>query len=192
MAIFKKIFYYFSATARRQRKHLKELRAFATVFSEMEQKEKQGLLHWHPRNRQLLLEESLALAMLSKGAKKWKCFLQNILLWQCYNLAQEQAEADRIKAETQAVREAKRNNPSVILTESDINRIRQNARANMTERPAPRIDSFDIFIIRAIAQSATQASEATGELLAIGHYDINGNMDLALWDDVKHNLRKEE
>lgn len=180
-------FNYFSKSRREQRKQLKRLRATSAVFSTLETLEKKGLLHWQSRERQLLMEETLAYVMLSEGEKKWKTSLQNILLWQSYRLAQEQAEADRINIEAKAVREARKK--YAVLTKADIERIRQQARSNMSEREVKPIEDFDIFIIRANAPSSTSATEATGELLAIGHYDIEGNHDLALWEDVKHNLK---
>ena len=53
------------------------------------------------------------------------------------------------------------------------------------------IKEFDIFIIRANAPSVNQATESNGQLLAVGHYD-GEKVEMAMYDDIKHNLKNEE
>ena len=76
------------------------------------------------------------------------------------------------------------------LTKADVMRIRQEARENMPMIPLEQLDrikEFDIFIVRANAPSAQDATEASGQLLALGHFD-GEKVEMAMYDDIKHNL----
>ena len=45
----------------------------------------------------------------------------------------------------------------------------------------------DIFIVRAKAPSAQEATEESGQLLAIGHFD-GEKVEMAMYDEIKHIL----
>ena len=73
---------------------------------------------------------------------------------------------------------------------ADIQRIRQFARENMPPSPIEQLDcikEFDIFVVRANAPSAQEATEESGQLLAIGHYD-GEKVEMAMYDEIKHIL----
>ena len=89
--------------------------------------------------------------------------------------------------ETAAVRKAQERTPG--LTKDDLVRIREFARETMQPLPLESLNcvkEFDIMIIRqnGIIEEAT---EENGMLIAVGHFD-GKQVELALFDDVKHNL----
>lgn len=199
----------------KRNKQLKELQALSASFAILDEFERRGILHYHrPKVSDssavgsLLIEESLATLKLAEGAEGFRKFLNQVAQWQNYRLLQEAYEAHRIDIEAKAVREAKKK--YAVLTKADIQRIRQNARENMSplfdESGVPArhsvtlaqartpslslIQEFDLFIIRATAPSAAEATESNGQLLVLGHYD-GKTLDMALYDDIKHNLQKE-
>ena len=90
--------------------------------------------------------------------------------------------------ETEAVREAQRKHAS--LTKADVMRIRQNVREKMplvVPEQIGCIKEFDIFVVRANAPSAQDATEESGQLLALGHYD-GEKVEMAMYDEIKHIL----
>ena len=94
--------------------------------------------------------------------------------------------------ETEAVRKAQRKFAN--LTKADIMRIRQEARENMPMLPIEQLDyikEFDIFVVRACAPSVQDATEESGQLLAIGHFD-GKKVEMALYDHIKYNLLKQD
>ena len=109
-------------------------------------------------------------------------------MWQSNKLINEAYEAYRIEVETDAVRKAQLKFAN--LTKADIMRIRQEARENMPMLPMEQLDcikEFDIFVVRTNAPSAQNATEESGQLLALAHYD-GEKVEMAMYDDVKHNL----
>ena len=150
-----------------------------------------GLLRWNPRDRQLLIEQSLAMIYLSKR-EWWEAFMKMVLLTATSDRLNEEYEKAVINIEAAAVRKAKaemkERGITQPLTKADIYRIRQQAREDLTQIDTPTIEEFDIFIIRATATSVHTAKESTGELVAVGHYHLDGKTEMALFDDIKHNL----
>ena len=200
-------------------KHLKELRSLSSSFAILDELERRGLLHYHYHRPShsvsesrsgapgasgaLLIEESLAIVKIAEGAKGFRHFLNQVALWQNYRLFQDAYETRRLDIEAKAVREAQRSVEELCngtLTTADIQRIRQHARAHMPEidtsdpkvlKDLHIVTEFDLFIIRANAPSSALATESNGQLIAVGHY--NGiTLEMALYDDIKHNLQKEE
>ena len=183
---------------KKNNKQLKELQALSSTFAILEEFERRGVIHWQTKQKCLLIEEFLATLKLAEGAEGFKHFLEQVAQWQNFKLLQESYEAHRINIEAKAVRDAKKQHAN--LTNADIQRIRQNARANMAELDLANIptfltagggSAFDIFIIRATAPSAADATEANGQLLALGHYD-GKTLEMAMYDDIKHNLQNNE
>lgn len=172
-------------------KKARELRAISAVFSIMNRFAANNLIYWQPKQKILLIEEELAKVQLELGAEHVKLFLDNAAAWQNFRLLSEAYEAERIRVETEAVRAAKKK--YVSLTKADLQRIRMNARNNMQQKDPEQlslIKEFDIFIIRASAPSAAFATAENGQLLAIGHYDGN-KVEMAMYDDIKHNLQQD-
>ena len=177
---------------RRQKKELRDLRRLSMAFALVSTLNRQGVVHWQVKEKILLIEESLAVVQMAQGEKGFKNLLNILVEWQNFNLISEDYERLRIDTETKAVREAQKKYPDI--DKNDIRRIRQEARAKMKEIKPEKLNTiheFDIFIIRASAPSANHATEENGQLLAIGHYD-GEKVEMAMYEDIKQNLRNEE
>ena len=204
---------------KRKSKNLKALQSLSATFAILNEFERRGLLHWQKSQPSsagsLLIEESLATIQLAQGAEAFRHFLTQCAQWQNFKLLQEAYERHRIDTEAKAVREAQAaltashqadlgatadgvSTPSSApkLSKADITRIRQNARDNMASLDPTAIlgdkpQDFDLFIIRATAPSSAQATEANGQLLALGHYD-GKTLEMAMYEDIKHNLHPQD
>lgn len=177
---------------RKKKKMFKDLKDIAFVISVFDKFERIGLITWRQKDKILIIEESLALMKLAEGKKGFQNFLNQAALWQNERIISEAYETRRIKVETDAVRKAQKDYAN--LTKADIHRIRQEARENMTMIPSEQLDcikEFDIFVVRANAPSAQDATAESGQLLALGHYD-GEKVEMAMYDDIKHNLKNEE
>ena len=176
----------------KKKQMFKDLKDIAFVISVFDKFERTGLITWRQKDKILIIEESLALMKLAEGKNGFQNFLNQAALWQNERIISEAYETRRIKVETDAVRKAQKDYAN--LTNADIHRIRQEARENMTMIPPEQLDcikEFDIFVVRANAQSAQDATEESGQLLALGHYD-GEKVEMAMYDDIKHNLKNEE
>ena len=172
----------------KKKKMFKELKDIAFVISVFDKFERIGLITWRQKDKILIIEESLALMKLAEGKKGFQNFLNQAALWQNERIISEAYEARRIKVEIDAVRKAQKDYAS--LTKADIHRIRQDARENMTMIPPEQLDcikEFDIFVVRANAPSAQDATAESGQLLALGHYD-GEKVEMAMYDEIKHIL----
>lgn len=173
---------------RKNRKQLNELGLISKQFALVGEIARRGLIYWKAQDKILLLEESLATIKLAEGKEGFQHFLDQVAAWQNYQLINEAYEAHRIKVETEAVRKAQKDNSN--LSNSDIYRIRQFARSTMGEIDLESLDvlkEFDIMIIRPSAPSAKAATEANGQLLAVGHYD-GKQVEMAMYDDIKNTV----
>ena len=172
----------------KKKKTEKELRDLSAVFSILDEFEKRGVIHWQRKNKVLLIEEVLGTLKVAEGRDGFLRFLNQVSMWQNHRLLAEAYESLRLKVETEAVRKARAQ--FAMLTKADMQRIRQNARENMEMIPPERLDcikEFDIFIVRANAPSAQDATEESGQLLALGHFD-GEKVEMAMYDEIKHNL----
>lgn len=172
----------------KKKKTEKELRDLSAVFSILDEFEKRGVIHWQRKNKVLLIEEVLGTLKVAEGRDGFLRFLNQVSMWQNHRLLAEAYESFRLKVETEAIRKARAQ--FAMLTKADMQRIRQNARENMEMIPPERLDyikEFDIFIVRASAPSAQEATEASGQLLALGHFD-GEKVEMAMYDEIKHNL----
>ena len=171
-----------------KKKTEKELRDLSAVFSILDEFEKRGVIHWQRKNKVLLIEEVLGTLKVAEGRDGFLRFLNQVSMWQNYRLLAEAYESLRLKVETEAVRKARAQ--FAMLTKADMQRIRQNARENMEMMPPEQLDyikEIDIFIVRASAPSAQDATVESGQLLALGHYD-GEKVEMAMYDEIKHNL----
>lgn len=176
----------------KKKKTEKELRDLSAVFSILDEFEKRGLIHWQRKNKVLLIEEVLGTLKVAEGRDGFLRFLNQVSMWQNHRLLAEAYESLRLKVETEAVRKAR--SQFAMLTKADMQRIRQNARENMEMIPPEQLDcikEFDIFVVRSNAPSAQYATEESGQLLALGHYD-GKKVEMALYEDIKYNLLKED
>ena len=176
----------------KKKKTEKELRDLSAVFSILDEFEKRGLIHWQRKNKVLLIEEVLGTLKVAEGRDGFLRFLNQVSMWQNHRLLAEAYESLRLKVETEAVRKAR--SQFAMLTKADMQRIRQNARENMEMIPLEQLDyikEFDIFVVRSNAPSAQDATEESGQLLTLGHYD-GKKVEMALYEDIKYNLLKED
>ena len=171
----------------RKKKQTRALRQTAYAFGIVGEFNRRGLLHWQVKEKALLIEECLAVVELAKGKDGFTHFLNHVVQWQNFRLIRDAYERQRIDTEVAAVHAAQK--PGVALTRADIQRIRQYARETMVEiDPATlgMIQEFDIYIIRAEAQSAKKAKSA-GMLVAVGHYD-GEKLEMAMYDEIRNAL----
>ena len=172
----------------KKKKTEKELRDLSAVFSILDEFEKRGVIHWQRKSKILLIEEVLGTLKVAEGRDGFLRFLNQVSMWQNHRLLAEAYESLRLRVETEALRKARSH--FAMLTKADMQRIRQNARENMEMIPPERLDcikEFDIFVVRANAPSAQEATEESGQLLALGHFD-GEKVEMAMYDEVKHNL----
>ena len=177
---------------KRKNKQLKELKDLAAMTAIFEKWSRRGVVFWRKKDKILIIEEYLAMLKMSEGRDGFLKFLNQVAMWQNNNIAQEAYETHRLKVETEAVRKAQRKYAN--LTKADIMRIRQEARENMPMLPIEQLDyikEFDIFVVRACAPSVQDATVESGQLLVLGHYD-GKKVEMALYEDIKYNLLKED
>lgn len=167
---------------------LNNLSALLALFKEWE---RSGLFHWQVKGKTLLIEQSLAVSVMSLGPEKFKKFLNLLAQFKNAELVGNAYEQQRLDLETEAVRNAQEQT-QVKLTDIDIQRIRQNAREKMQhidmQSLMDAIHEFDIMIIRSSAISSAEATEEGGQLVAVGHFD-GKKIEMAMWDDIKHDLQ---
>ena len=173
---------------RRKNKHLKELQDLAAMMGIFEILSRRGVVFWRKKDNILIIEECFAMLKMAEGREGFLKFLNQVAVWQSSKLIDEAYETHILKVETDAVRKAQRKYAN--LTKADIMRIRQEARENMQMLPIEQLEyikEFDIFVVRANATSAQEATEASGQLLALGHFD-GEKVEMAMYDEIKHNL----
>lgn len=170
---------------------LKDLSALAALITKWE---RSGLLHWQVKGKTLLLEQSLAVSVMSLGPEKFKKFLNLLAQLKNAELVGNAYEQQRLDLETAAVRKAQEQTQTK-LTDADIQRIRQDARKDMQhidmKSVLDAIHEFDIMIIRSNAISSADATEEGGQLIAVGHFD-GKKVEMAMWDEIKNDLKEEK
>ena len=177
---------------RRQKKaskqNLRWLQSVAQQHQWLDQLRTSGLLQWDVVQRRLFIEADLAVLFL-QDAQRWTAFIHNTYQWLYYNLAQQTMEDYFHQQELKAVREQLNQTPE--LSRADIDRIRRHRRAEIIQSdvPAPKVEPFEFFIVRS-DEPSTAATQATGRLIAVGHYDPDTqHMEIAQWDDIKDLLQ---
>lgn len=170
---------------------LKDLSVLAALITKWE---RSGLLHWQVKGKTLLLEQSLAVSVMSLGPEKFKKFLDILAQFKNTELIGNAYEQQRIDIETAAVRKAQEQTQTK-LTDIDIQRIRLDARKDMQhidmESIHDAIHEFDIMIIRSNAISSADATQEGGQLVAVGHFD-GEKVEMAMWDEIKDDLKAEK
>ena len=170
---------------------LKDLSEITALFKKWE---RSGLFYWQVKGKTLLLEQSLAISIMSLGPEIFKKYLDLLAQFKNAELIGNAYEQQRIDLETAAVRDAQEKTSSK-LTDADIQRIRQNARENMQhidmKSILDAIHEFDIMIIRSSAISSADATQEGGDLVAVGHFD-GKKVEMAMWDEIKNDLKEEK
>lgn len=178
----------------RQKLSVKRLRHISSAVSTLKKLERDGLLHWQVKGKTLLLEQSLAIVMMSQGRKDFMKFLDLVAQYKNAELISDAYEQQRIDLETAAVRKAQEQTKTK-LTDADIQRIRQNAREDIQHIDIGSIlnaiNAFDIMIIRSNAVSEQEATQEGGQLVAVGHYD-GKKVEMAMWDEIKNEFSTQQ
>ena len=178
----------------KRKKAVNTLKNLSNVTALFKDWERAGLLHWQVKGKTLLLEQSLAVSIMSMGPEKFQKSLDLLAQFKNAELIGNAYEQQRIELETAAVRDVQEKTSSK-LTDADIQRIRQNARENMQhidmKSILDAIHEFDIMIIRSSAISSADATQAGGELVAVGHFD-GKKVEMAMWDEIKNDLKEEK
>lgn len=173
------------------KQNLRWLQSVAQQHQWLDQLRTAGLLQWDVVQRRLFIEADLAVLFL-QSADRWTAFIHNTYQWLYYLECQRRTEDYMHQEELKAVREAMTQAPK--LSRSDIDRIRRHRRAEIMQSdvPVPKVEGFEFFIVRSDAVS-TAADQATGRLIAVGHYDpSNDGMEIAPWDDIKDLLQQKK
>jgi hypothetical protein len=191
-------FSYFSKKRREQRKKLKELRQFSSVFSTLDRLEQSGLLVWDQKSRRYFISQSLAAVMIAQGAEGWVNFIQNLYLHAYWQEIQQVTDDTMLKAELAAVRKASvgdrsasplgssKNHETVQLSRADVERIRLAARQQVAESDIepPKVEPFEMFIVE-------DTVDAKPKIIAVGFFDPETNdMELAPWSEVEPLIKK--
>ena len=170
---------------------LGNLSAVTALFAKWE---RSGLLHWQVKGKTLLLEQSLAVSIMAIGSETFKKFLDLLAQFKNAELIGNAYEQQRIDLEIAAVRKAQEQTKTK-LTDIDIQRIRQNAREDLQHIDMnsihDAIHEFDIMIIRSNAISSADATQEWGQLVAVGHFD-GKKVEMAMWDEIKNDLKEEK
>ena len=169
-------------------KKFKELQDLAAMTAIFENLSRRGVIFWRKKDNILIIEEYFAMMKMAEGREGFLKFLNQVATWQNNNIIQEAYSVHCLKVETDAVRTAQRKYAN--LTKADIIRIRQEARENMPMQPIEQLEyikEFDIFVVRSNSTSAQDATEDSGQFLAIGHYD-GEKVEMAMYDEIKHIL----
>jgi len=179
-------FTYFSKKRREQRKKLKELRQFSSVFTTLDRLEQSGLLTFDAKSRRLFIAQSLAVLMM-RDAESWIAFVQNVYLWLTYQECQRLWNEHFLKEELNAVRKASgsmvNGQSSMVngqLSRADVERIRLAARQQVAESDIepPKVEPFEMFIVE-------DTVDAKPRILAVGYFDAeSGETELAPWSEV--------
>jgi hypothetical protein len=180
-------FTYFTKERREQRKKLRELKAFASRFSTLDQLEQSGLLTFDNKSRRLFVAQSLAVLMM-KDAESWVAFVTNVYQWLYWQQAQEAWNAHFLKTEIAAVRKASQgdNHQTVNLSRADVERIRLAARQQVAESDIepPKVEPFEIFIVE-------DTVDAKPKIIAVGYFDPETNdMEIAPWAEIEPLINK--
>lgn len=173
------------------KQNLRWLQSVAQQHQWLDQLRTSGLLQWDVVQRRLFIEADLA-ALFIQSAQRWTAFIHNTYIWLYYQECQTKIEDFFHQEEIKAVREQL--NHGAKLSREDIDRIRRNRRAEIVQSDieTPKVEPFEFFIVRS-DEPSTAAAQASGRLIAVGHYDPDTqHMEIAPWEDIQPLLQKKK
>ena len=181
------IFDFFTKKRREQRRKLRELKSFSSVFSTLDRLAGSGLLAWDQQHRRLFVMQPLAVVMM-KSAASWQNFVQNCFQWTYFKACQQAWDDFLLKEELAAVRKASvgEKHQSVQLSRDDVERIRRARRAEIvqSDMEPPTVAPFEIFIM-------PDTTEVAPKPIGVGFFDPETNdMEMAPWSEVEPLLQK--
>ena len=171
----------------RSRRKRNDLKSLAQSIDLVDKLIGANQIFWFKEKNQFIIDERLALIFLFDKVK-WTGFLNMLLLYAQYQYTYDATLKKKQEIEKKAVSEAYKQNPD--LTESDIQRIRNNAIDNISEMEIEVLKEIDFAIVRKDAPIVSRATEENGQLLVVGHYDSEKNLEMANWEEVKRNFTK--
>ena len=171
----------------RSRRKRNDLKSLAQSIDLVDKLIGANQIFWFKEKNQFIIDERLALFFLIDKVK-WTGFLNMLLLYAQYQYTYDATIKKKQEIEKKAVSEAYKQNPD--LTESDIQRIRNNAIDDMSEIEIEVLKEIDFAIVRKDAPIVSRATEENGQLLVVGHYDSEKNLEMANWEEVKRNFMK--
>lgn len=95
------------------------LKNMSILYASFEEWERSGLFHWQVKGKTLLLEQSLAVSVMSMGPENFKKFLDLLAQFKNAELVFNAYEQQRLDLETVAVRKAQEQTQTK-LTDIDI------------------------------------------------------------------------
>lgn len=182
-----RVFRVFTPLYWRNRRKKNDLKNLAQSIDVVDKLIGANQIFWFREKNQFIIDERLALFFLLDKVK-WTGFLNMLLLYAQYQYTYDATLKKKQKIEKKAVSEAYKQNPD--LTESDIQRIRNNALDNISEMEIEVLKEIDFAIVRKDAPIVSRATEENGQLLVVGHYDSEKNLEMANWEEVKRNFMK--
>jgi len=183
------------------KQNLRWLQSVAQQHQWLDQLRTSGLLQWDVVQRRLFIEADLAVLFL-QDAQHWTAFIHNTYQWLYYLESQSAVEDYFHQEELKAVRDAMAaseasgrvggDSVATKLSREDIDRIRRNRRAEIIQSdvPTPQVEPFEFFIVRS-DEPSTAAAQASGRLIAVGHYDpVSQSMEIAPWEEIQPLLQQ--
>ena len=182
-----RVFRVFTPLYWRSRRNRNNLKSLAQSIDVVDKLIGANQIFWFKEKNQFIIDERLALFFLLDKVK-WTGFLNMLLLYAQYQYTYDATIKKKQEIEKKAVSEAYKQNQD--LTESDIQRIRNNAIYDMSEIEIEVLKEIDFAIVRKDAPVVSRATEENGQLLVVGHYDSEKNLEMANWEEVKRNFMK--
>ena len=203
---------------RQEKKQLREMLRVLRMYAWLEKMFDSGVLHYDSDNRRLVMEQSLAVLLMQRGAEGWVNAVREIYRYVHFRLTQKAWDDYMHREEVKAVRGAL--NQGGNLNRDDIERIKSARRMEIaqTDMKPPKVEAFEFFVvgteegrteegrtdstdstdIAAIGRHREGRTEGTekvagGVIRLVGHYDPQTeHMDLASWEEVSLFLNQNE
>ena len=166
---------------RQEKKELRETLRVLRMYAWLEKMFDSGVLHYDSDNRRLVMEQSLAVLLMQRGAEGWVNAVREIYRYVHFRLTQKAWDDYMHREEVKAVRNAL--NQGGNLNRDDIERIKSARRMEIaqTDMKPPKVEAFEFFVV------------SVGVIRLVGHYDPQTeHMDLASWEEVSLFLNQNE
>lgn len=179
---------------RQEKKQLRETLRVLRMYAWLEKMFDSGVLHYDSDNRRLVMEQSLAVLLMQRGAEGWVNAVREIYRYVHFRLTQKAWDDYMHREEVKAVRNAL--NQGGNLSRDDIERIKSARRMEIaqTDMKPPKVEAFEFFVV-GTEEGRTEGTEKVpgGVIRLVGHYDPQTeHMDLASWEEVSLFLNQNE
>jgi len=186
---------------KQEKKQLREAMRVMQMYAWLEKLFVSGVLHFDSENHRLIMEQSLAVLLMARGAEGWVNAIREIYRYVHFRLTQEAWENYMHKEEVKAVRQQL--NQGYELKRDDIERIKTARRMEIAQgdMKPPKIEPFEFFVVgpetpertpaegtgAAVPSASGEGQEAVpgGRIKLVGHYDPQTEqMEMATWEEV--------